>query len=201
MQPITFEKFLPDQIVTLLYNYMIIKGSAEKEWTNDPGTSKALLGYYGDYLMETILDMSTPVIENALNKKLWPSYSYVRIYDKDSDLPAHLDRKGSEYVLCLGLGSDPINKPYPIYIGSKDDEQDYTYQDVHNKDCTFKIENKFNMLQNTAILFSGQDKFHWRTKCKHDHFISLFMFYVDQKGEYIDQKFDGRTNLGEPSVK
>ena len=201
MKPIVFENFLPEQIVSLLYNYMIIKGSANKKWSSDPGTSKSLLGYYADPLMETILDMSTSVVEKALNKKLWPSYSYVRIYDKGAELPVHKDREGSEFVLCLGIGGYPNDKPYPLYVGNKDETEDYFYHDNVGNEASLKIEAKLDMLQNNAILFSGQEKMHWRTKCQHDHFISLFMFYVDQDGEHVDQKYDGRTNLGAPSVR
>tara|TARA_R100001510_G_C7614476_1_gene177088 strand:- start:302 stop:907 length:606 start_codon:yes stop_codon:yes gene_type:complete len=201
MKPIVFENFLPEQIVSVLYNYMILKSANHKDWTNDPGSTKSLIGYYGDTLMETILDMSTSVVAQALNKKLWPSYSYVRVYDKDSYLPVHSDREGSEFVLCLGLGGSPNDKSYPIYIGEIDESQDYVYYDTKNKEVPLKIESKFEMVQNNAILFSGQEKVHWRTKCQHDHFISLFMFYVDQDGKHADQKYDGRTNLGAPSVR
>ena len=44
---------------------------------NVDGQTNSLIGAYSDGLMETILDLSTPVVEQNVNKKLWPTYSYL----------------------------------------------------------------------------------------------------------------------------
>ena len=38
-----------------------------------------------------------------------------------------------------------------------------------------------------------------RETCSHDHFITVFLHYVDQDGDLADYKFDQRTHLGKQS--
>jgi len=123
MQPIFIKEFLPQQILNLAYSYSIIKFSNEKQLMKGFDIqSNSLIGVYSDYLMETLLDMSTPVVEQNVNKKLWPTYSYLRIYDKDSDLKIHRDRPSCEYTVALCLGAEPINQPYEIFVGEEDEK-------------------------------------------------------------------------------
>ena len=130
MQPIFIKEFLPQQILNLAYSYSIIKFSNEKQLMKDFDIqSNSLIGVYSDYLMETLMDLSTPVVEQNVNKKLWPTYSYLRIYDKDSDLKIHIDRPSCEYTVALCLGADPIDQPYEIFVGEEDETSDYKYYD------------------------------------------------------------------------
>ena len=84
MHPIFIKEFLPNQISNLSYNYFLLKYSNKKNFDFDAQT-KSLIWEHGDFLMESLMDMSTPVIEQNVGKKLWPTYSYLRIYDKGSD--------------------------------------------------------------------------------------------------------------------
>jgi len=52
------------------------------------------------------------------------------------------------------------------------------------------------MLPNNAVIFQGMDKIHWREVCNHDHFTTVFLHYVDQNGDYKDNKYDKRNLLG-----
>ena len=54
-----------------------------------------------------------------------------------------------------------------------------------------------DQLVNTALIFQGMDKLHWREKCQHDYFMTVFLHYVDQDGKYKDHKYDKRLMLGE----
>jgi hypothetical protein len=57
------------------------------------------------------------------------------------------------------------------------------------------------MIPNNAVIFKGRDKIHWREMCKHDHFMTVFLHYVDQEGPYKDFKFDKRESLGSKNKK
>ena len=120
MKPIFINQFLPDQVLNLCHSYSIIKYSNLKNFDNDSQTG-SLIRKYSDTLMETLMDMSTPVVEQAVGKSLWPTYSYFRIYDRGSDLRVHTDRESCEYTVALCLGSDPIDQPYEIFVGEKDE--------------------------------------------------------------------------------
>ena len=195
MEPIFIKEFLPKQILNLVYSYSVIKFSNKKKFTIDSQTS-SLVSEHGDYLMETLMDMSTPVIEQNVGKKLWPTYSFFRIYDKGSDLKVHTDRASCEYTVALCLGADPVDVPYEIFVGEVDESSDYKYFNEAGEFQRYKINNKFPMLPNNAVIFKGMDKIHWREMCTHDHFVTVFLHYVDQEGPYKDFKFDKRSMLG-----
>ena len=59
---------------------------------------------------------------------------------------------------------------------------------------------KFPMVVNNALIFKGMEKIHWREICNHDHFITVFLHYVDQEGPYKEYKFDKRSDLGEKKI-
>lgn len=198
MNPIFIKDFLPEQILNLCNSYSLIKYSNYSEIKID-GQTSSLVAQYGDHLMETILDMSTPVVEQNVGKKLWPTYSFFRIYDKGSSLPIHKDRPSCEYTVALCLGADPMNKPYEIFVGEEDDSSDYKFFHDDKSYNRYRIDYKFPMMPNNAIIFKGMDKIHWREYCEHDHFITVFLHYVDQEGEYKDCKFDKRPSIGASS--
>lgn len=196
MQPIFIKEFLPQQIINLSYSYSILKYSNKKNFELD-SQSGSLVFQIHDNLMETLLDMSTPVVEQNVGKKLFPTYSFLRIYDKGSDLKVHVDRPSCEYTVALCLGSDPVDKPYEIFLGEKDENSDYKYFEEDNKKLNrYRIDHKFPMVPNNAIIFKGMEKIHWREYCNHDHFITVFLHYVDQEGPYKEYKFDKREILG-----
>lgn len=199
MEPIFIKEFLPQQILNLAYSYSIIKYTNYKKFIIDPQTN-SLIKEHSDYLMETLLDLSTPVVEQNVGKKLWPTYSYFRIYDKGSDLPIHMDRPSCEYTVALCLGSDPIDKPYEIFVGEEDETSDYKYYNDAKEFKRYRIDHKFPMVSNNALIFKGMDKIHWREICMHDHFITVFLHYVDQEGSYKEHKFDKRNMLGASSI-
>ena len=99
MDPIFIKEFLPKQILNLTYSYSIIKFSNKTNFKIEAQTD-TLIAEHGDYLMETLLDLSTPVIEQNVGKKLFPTYSYLRMYDKNSDLKVHTDRPSCEYTVA-----------------------------------------------------------------------------------------------------
>ena len=195
MEPIFIKEFLPNQILNLVYSYSIIKYSNQKQFEIDDQTS-SLVSEHGDYLMETLMDLSVPVVEKNIGKKLFPTYSFFRIYDKGSDLKIHTDRPSCEYTVALCLGADPVDKPYEIFVGEEDETSDYKYYNSEGDYKRYRIDHKFPMLPNNAVIFKGMDKIHWREICHHDHFMTVFLHYVDQEGPYKDFKFDKREMLG-----
>ena len=195
MIPLFIENFLPNQVLNILNSYCIMKYSNKIEFKVDVQTS-SLISEHSDPLMETILDLTTPVVEQNLSKKLYPTYSFLRIYDKGSDLPIHNDRPSCEYTVALCLGSGPAEKPYEIFVGEADDTSDYKYYDTQGNFNRYKINYKYPMKPNNALIFKGMEDIHWRESCEHDHFITVFLHYVDQEGEFKEYKYDKRNMLG-----
>ena len=196
MDPIFIKEFLPKQVLDISYSYAVIKYSNLKDPKIDT-QANSIISEHSDYLMETIMEASTPVVEQNVGKKLFPTYSFIRIYDKGSDLKVHTDRPSCEFTVALCLGADPINKPYEIFIGKEDNESDYKYYDSEANFKRYKIDYKFPMITNNALIFKGMDSIHWREYCTHDHFMTVFLHYVDQHGEFSEYKYDKRNMLGE----
>ena len=194
MEPLFIKEFLPKQILTFLNSYCVLNFSKHRNFETDTQTN-SLIGVYANNVMETLLDMSTPVIEKNVGKKLWPTYSYFRIYDKGSDLKVHKDRPSCEYTVALCLGADPVDKPYEIFVGEEDETSDYKYYNEQEEYRRYRIDHKFLMLPNNALIFKGMDKIHWREICTHDHFITVFLHYVDQEGDFKEYKYDKKESL------
>jgi hypothetical protein len=195
MQPIFIKEFLPKEILVVVQNYCLLK-YANPEFISADSQTQSFISHYNDHLMESLMDLSTPVVEKNVQKKLFPTYSFFRIYDRLSDLPVHTDRPSCEYTVALSLGSDPVEKPYEIFVGEADDTSDYKYYDKSRKFNRLRIDYKFPMVPNNAIIFKGMEKIHWREYCEHDYFMTVFLHYVDQEGEYKEYKFDKRQCLG-----
>lgn len=195
MKPIFIENFFPEEILKVTYSYLVMKTAATKEFTHEP-SSNTIASYYADSLCETLLDMSTPVVEQNVNKKLYPTYSFARIYDKGSHLPIHVDRGSCEYTVAICIGSQPSDVPYSIHIGKQNKNSTYHYVNQENEEVKLEIEHTFAMSTNNALIFQGLENLHWREKCVHDHFITVFLHYVDKEGEFTAHKYDGRELLG-----
>lgn len=100
---------------------------------------------------------------------MFPTYSFTRVYDKGSDLPTHNDRPSCEYTVALCLGADPVEKPYEIFVGEEDETSDYKYYDHKGNYQRLKINYKYPMVPNNALIFKGMEDIHWREMCTHDH--------------------------------
>lgn len=196
MEPILIKEFLPTNVLGVSYQYVLMKYSNYK-FDDFDLQSNSIVSEHSDYLMETLLDITTPVIESNVRKKLWPTYSYLRIYDKGSDLPVHTDRGSCEYTVALCLGCDPIDKPYELFVGNESELSDYKYFDDRGNYNRYEIKNKISMMPNDALIFKGMENVHWREMCTHDHYVTVFLHYVDQEGPYKEYKFDKRNSLGE----
>jgi hypothetical protein len=67
---------------------------------------------YSDIVMETLLLKCQPVMEKATGLKLYPAYTYARIYKKGDELKRHKDRFSCEISTTMNLGGDD----WPIYL-------------------------------------------------------------------------------------
>ena len=62
--------------------------------------------------METLLLKCQPSMEKATGLKLYPAYTYARIYKKGDELKRHKDRFRCEISTTMNLGGDD----WPIYL-------------------------------------------------------------------------------------
>ena len=137
--------------------------------------------FYSPFCLETLSMHIQPKIEEQVGKKLYPSYTYGRIYRKGAKLTEHLDRRSSEYTLSITI-EDNDKVLWPICVEHNDYSVTKAILDVGD-----------------AVVYSGRDQVHWRPgEFNGNEIIQAFIQYVDAEGSSADLKWDGRPLLGMP---
>ena len=67
---------------------------------------------YSNIAMETLMLKCQPEMEKVTGLKLYPAYTYARIYKKGDELKRHKDRFSCEISTTMNLGGDD----WPIYL-------------------------------------------------------------------------------------
>lgn len=134
---------------------------------------------YGNITFDTLMEDLLPHFEKHCGKKLLATYSYARLYKKGEELTVHRDRDECEISVTLTLGFS--GKPWAIYMGDNEDKSEA---------------NEILMNVGDAVLYRGNEKWHWREKFEDDWQAQVFLHYVDANGKYTDHKYDGRQTIG-----
>jgi len=178
---VVLPSLLKEPDLTQFYRYARNKAQLGRMASDDdqvPGTPSS----YGDLFMDGLLIKLLPEIEKASGLKLFPTYSYFRVYKRGDVLAKHLDRPSCEISVTLCLGFEQ-GKPWPIWIGSP------------NGSIPVSLE------PGDALLYRGTECPHWRETLEGDCQAQVFLHYVNQNGPYAEWKFDkGRSTAGLQSV-
>jgi len=141
--------------------------------TQVPGTPAA----YSDPQMERLLESLLPLVEQIANRKLYPTYSYFRIYKKGDTLKRHTDRPSCEISVTVNLGH-VAQSPWPIWV-----EGPHGNASIH-------------LVPGDVVVYRGIDCPHWRSAFDGELAAQVFLHYVDQDGPRAEWKFDKRKRLG-----
>ena len=134
----------------------------------------------GAPVTEILLDIITPVLAQAINCDLYPTYSYLRIYLNGAELERHTDRPSCEISATVTLAYDsPTN--WPLYLES------------NGKAVGVELE------PGDALIYKGIELPHWRDAFEGERHVQVFLHYVRKDGAYSEFKFDKRPNLGHKS--
>jgi hypothetical protein len=137
---------------------------------------------YSDIAMETLLLKCQPGMEKATGLKLYPAYTYARIYKKGDELKRHKDRFSCEISTTMNLAGDD----WPIYL--------------EPSGKTGKKGIKVDLKQGDMLVYSGCELEHWRKKFKGKECVQVFLHYNNrQTPGSKDNMFDKRPHLGLPS--
>lgn len=137
-----------------------------------PGT----LAAHADPRMESLLESLVPVIEQISQCKVFPTYSYFRIYRAGDVLQKHTDRPACEVSVSANLGYEASNL-WPIWIEGPLGTSGITIQ------------------PGDAVVYRGIDCAHWREPFQGQYMVQVFLHYVDQQGPHAEWKFDKRRRL------
>ena len=123
-----------------------------------------------------------PQMEKITELKLYPAYSYARIYKKGDELKRHKDRFSCEISTTMNLGGDD----WPIYL------------EPSGKTGMKGV--KVDLKQGDMLVYSGCELEHWRKKFKGKECVQVFLHYNNCKTPGAkDNMFDKRLHLGLPS--
>ena len=134
---------------------------------------------YADPAMEVMLLLLHPFMEEATELKLYPTYSFYRVYRNGDVLHPHKDREPCEIsaTVCLNYSYDDSKYNWPIYM------------DGH----------KAELKKGDLLIYRGTELEHWREPfdINEDAWqVQAFFHYVDANGPYADFKFDKRECIG-----
>ena len=139
---------------------------------------------HGAPVFDSLLEHLLPSFEIASGKKLYPTYSYARLYAPGEELKIHTDRPSCEISATLTLGFE--GNVWPIYMGDEGGA------------------NASEVLMDTgdAVLYRGCDKYHWRNPYKEGKWqAQVFLHYVDANGPNAEWKYDKRQKLNHHDSK
>ena len=131
---------------------------------------------YSDPIHSEMQELYRYKLEDLLEYKLLPTYTYSRIYSPREVLERHRDRPSCQISLTATLDYDTFDgEPWDLFV-----EPDVSYK----------------LYPGDVLVYKGCEIDHWR-----DSFIGIsqtqvFFHYVDANGPYTDFKYDFRPSLG-----
>ena len=195
---IIIRKAISKDLATFVANYFVMKKQVYDtcRQTRYISPFENLLGYYegkdeqmpntyssySDIAMETLMLKCQPIMEKITKLKLYPAYTYARIYKKGDVLKRHKDRFSCEISTTMNLGGDD----WPIYL------------EPSGKEGMKGI--KVDLKPGDMIVYRGCELEHCREKFKGKECIQVFLHYNNRKTKGAkDNMFDKRLHLGLPS--
>ena len=141
---------------------------------------------YAEPVIETVLALATPMVQEHMGIKLVPTYSWSRMYTEGTEMKRHTDRDQCAVsgTLCLGYDNSNVDASiypdwnWPMFIKEKNGE-----------------ETPVHMKPGDMIIYRGCELEHWREPLWANNHAQVFLHYNEKDGEY-DVPFDGRPLLG-----
>ena len=149
---------------------------------------------YSNVAMETLMLKCQPAMEKATGLKLYPAYTYARIYKKGDELKRHKDRFSCEISTTMNLGGDD----WPIYLEPNPKKGGVKPGIGYVSDNTKGV--RIDLKPGDMLVYSGCELEHWREKFKGKECVQVFLHYNNRKTPGAkNNMFDKRPHLGLPS--
>ena len=194
---LVIKKVIDKDLALFLKNYLCVKKQVYDTCIKEKQISpfETMLGFYetkqhqipntyscySDIAMETLMLKCQPIMEKATGLKLYPAYTYARIYKKGDELKRHKDRFSCEISTTMNLGGDP----WDIYL------------EPSGKKGMKGIQVQLD--PGDMLVYRGIDLEHWRKKFKGKECVQVFLHYNNSKTPGAKENiFDGRPHIGLP---
>jgi len=131
---------------------------------------------YGDPRMDELLERLVPRVESIVQRPVFPTYSYYRVYQHGDVLAKHRDRPACEISLTLTLTCEGTDS-WPLWVNR------------HGSPIAVTIP------QGSGLLYRGTQIAHWREAFDGTSAMQVFLHYVTQDGPFAEWRFDRRSSL------
>jgi hypothetical protein len=167
------KNFIEDDFIELIQDYFSIKINSNNF---DNNTESFLNGYsfYGDPLMETLLQNSCECISELIDVKIVPTYSLTNMFMKDDF-----------YTNCL---DDSSEISAILFLGSSDSDFSIEFND--------KI--KLILSKGDLVVFNNRKIQTKKNIIKNRWTLQTTFNFVDSEGNYKNNIYDNRPYLGFP---
>lgn len=173
------KNLVPLEVSMFVTHLLTIKGAMGVGGDTSVPNSKA--AGYCEIATETIMEMVWPILEDALEEKLIPTYSYARLYGNGNELKIHSDRPSCEISVTIQLGRSH-HYSWPIYMAG----------------------HRFDLAEGDGVMYKGCDLLHWRKPCDGpDDYYSgqVFCHFVRANGPFTKFAGDERWSGQHPFVR
>ena len=158
------KNFFDKNELKIYQKYCYNKLDESKSYKIDPQSFSP--SWYDDPLMNSLLDIKLPIVEKESNLKLFPTYSYWRMYTWGSFLKKHKDRPSCEISVTVHISGKSNN--FPIFIDG---------EEIHTE-------------PGDGVIYKGIEVPHWRGTLREDFQCQVFLHYVNQNGPNKDHAYD-----------
>lgn len=147
------------------YYFDLEKQGLLEPWdSGSPYDSKQTMVFNHDEIGNQILHFLHPQMEKVFGKRLYPTYTYGRIYRKGYRLDFHRDREACENSCTIQIASDG-SKPWPIWVDQTEGLREFQLSDGQ------------------GIPYFGCEQLHGRYEFQGEWHIQLFIHYVPVESE------------------
>jgi len=178
------DNFIEKEYLKIISDYCKIKFRNQKTFFGSrwdptrPGQgafTNHMVNFYADPLTEALLLKQHQKMEEVTGLKLFPTYSFWRMYVQGSTLERHSDRPSCEISATITIDKSD-DTDWPIYM-----------------DGTPIYTNKGD-----AAIYKGCEVDHWREPLRTDWNLQVFLHYVDANGKNTQYALDERHRIGVP---
>ena len=153
--------------------------------------SKPVWNKYADGVIETVLSLATPMIEEVVGIKLMPTYSWARLYEHETEMDRHVDKGECDVSATLTLG-------YELHNMDENDKKNYCWP-IFFGDVSGRKGTKGTPVQvkpGQLCVYKGTEIEHWRESFRGVHHAQVFLHWVEKKEENEHLYIDSRPLLG-----
>jgi hypothetical protein len=133
--------------------------------------------YYSALCFEALSLQLQPLMEEITGKKLYPTYTYARIYYNGATMAIHKDRPSCQFSSTINVSID--EDPWEIWFETLNGEH-----------------KAVKLWPGDLIVYKGDTLNHWRDAYQGQRQTQAFLHYVNKNGNYRDYKWDHRPYIG-----